>query len=111
MRYIWRIGWREFFENARTKGFWLGILLFPVIILVSGALPVLLAKKGVSTRHYVMIDQTGEYAPKVRAEMLRLRTAEIDGALRSFARRIPAPEPLAPFITPGSSNRPEYRPN
>lgn len=106
MRYIWRIGWREFFENARTKGFWLGILLFPVIILVSGAIPVLLAKKGVSTRHYVMIDQTGEYAPKVRAEMHRQRTAEIDSALQSFARRIPPPEPLVPFITPGSSNRP-----
>ncbi len=106
MRYIWRIGWREFFENARTKGFWIGILLFPVIILASGALPVLLATKGVSTRHYVMIDQTGEYAPKVRAEMTRQRSAEIDGALRSFARRIPTPEPLVPFVTPGSSNRP-----
>jgi ABC-2 type transport system permease protein len=109
MRYIWLVGWREFFENARTKGFWLGILLFPVIILVSGTLPVLLAKKGVSTRHYLMIDQTGEYAPKVRAEMDRQRTTQVDGALRTFARRIPTPSPLAPFVTPGESNRPTSR--
>ena len=34
MRYLWLVGWREFMENARTKGFWLGIFLFPVIIFV-----------------------------------------------------------------------------
>jgi ABC-2 type transport system permease protein len=106
MRYLWLVGWREFMENARTKGFWLGIFLFPVIILVSGSLPVLLAKKGVSTRHYVMIDQSGEFAPLIRSNMDRRRASEVDDALVDFARRSPAPAELAPFVTPVSSNRP-----
>ncbi len=106
MRYLWLVGWREFMENARTKGFWLGIFLFPVIILVSGSLPVLLAKKGVSTRHYVLIDQAGEFAPLIRDSLDRRRASEIDEALTSFARRSPAPAALAPYVTPGSSNRP-----
>ena len=76
MRYIWLVGLREFLENARTKGFWIGIFLFPVIILVSGSLPVLLAKKGVSTRHYVMIDQSGEFAPLIRSHMDRRRASD-----------------------------------
>lgn len=106
MRYMWLVGLREFLENARTKGFWIGIFLFPVIILVSGALPVLLAKKGMSTRHYVVIDQTGEFAPKVRSDLTKQRTAEVDDALRSFARRTPPPPELTRFIWPPGSNQP-----
>ena len=109
MRYIWLVGLREFLENARTKGFWIGIFLFPVIILVSGALPILLAKKGISTRHYVVIDQTGEFAPKVRTELGRQRTTEVEDALHDFARRDPAPRELARFIRASGSNQPLSR--
>ena len=34
-----------------------------------------------------MIDQTGEFAPKVRTELVRQRTTEVEDALRDFARR------------------------
>ena len=46
MRYALLIAWREFAENAKTKGFWLGLLLFPGIILLSIQVPVLLASHG-----------------------------------------------------------------
>lgn len=35
MRFALLVAWREYAENAKTKGFWLGILLVPVIILLS----------------------------------------------------------------------------
>ena len=35
MKYIYLIAWREYAENARTKGFWLGLLLVPAIIFIS----------------------------------------------------------------------------
>ncbi len=98
MRYVWLVAWREFCENARTKGFWMGIFLFPIIIVLSGTLPVLLARKGVSTRHYVLLDLDGGFAPSIRAEMARKRTAEIDRELIAFARTAPYSEPFSYHI-------------
>ena len=31
MRYAFLVAWREFAENAKTKGFWIGILFMPVL--------------------------------------------------------------------------------
>lgn len=98
MRYVWLVAWREFCENARTKGFWMGIFLFPIIIVLSGTLPVLLARQGVSTRHYVLMDLDGGFAPSIRAEMNRQRTAELDKELIAFARTAPYSEPFSYHI-------------
>jgi ABC-type Na+ efflux pump permease subunit len=35
MKYAYLIAVREYLENVKTKGFWIGILLFPVILLAS----------------------------------------------------------------------------
>src|SRR5262249_29861886 len=32
MRYAFLVAWREFAENVKTKGFWIGILIFPLLI-------------------------------------------------------------------------------
>ena len=37
MRYILLVGLREFAENVKTKGFWLGILVVPILITASVA--------------------------------------------------------------------------
>lgn len=104
MRYLWLVAWREFMENARTKGFWIGIFLFPLIIAVSGTLPVLISKKGVSTRHYVLVDQTGEYAPLIRGEMSSRRQSQVEAALKAFARRSGTNGPLAGFLRAAGTN-------
>lgn len=103
MRYIWLVGWREFMENARTKGFWFGIFLFPVLILVSGSLPVLLAKKGISTRHFILMDQSGGFAPLIRKDFQDARNREIDDALIQFASKTPPPPELSAYLQ--GSNR------
>ncbi len=49
---------REFVENMRTKAFWLGILLVPILIVAGIVVPLWLEKaKGI--RKYVVIDNSG----------------------------------------------------
>lgn len=85
---------REFLENVKTKGFWLGILLFPLIIVVSAALPAFLARKATPTRAFVVIDASGRYetliADAIRAEEQRHRARP----------PLPAPAPGAAMIPP-----------
>src|SRR5262245_42189889 len=42
MKYILLVALREFAENAKTKGFWIGILLVPVMIYAGIKIPALL---------------------------------------------------------------------
>ena len=47
---------REFTENLRTKAFWLGILMFPLLITVAMIVPSLLERaKGI--RQFAVVDE------------------------------------------------------
>lgn len=59
---------REFLENVRTKGFWLSILIMPIMLLLIGIVPVLVS----STRDaqtYSVIDESGWLFERVRQEI------------------------------------------
>ena len=101
MNYIWRVGWREFAVNARTKGFWLGILLFPVVIVVASTVPVLLAAKGVSTRHFVLVDHDGSFGERIRKDLAARRQGELEEALSAFARSGHGKAAMDAFMTNG----------
>ncbi|MDX1491057.1 MAG: ABC transporter permease [Pseudohongiellaceae bacterium] len=64
MKVIWLIAIREYIENIKTKGFWVGILLFPIILIAVFFFQTLLADS-TPTRHYILIDQSGQYAEAV----------------------------------------------
>ncbi len=49
---------REFVENMRTKAFWIGIFIFPVLISAMMIVPSLL-ERAKSARQYVVVDQSG----------------------------------------------------
>lgn len=49
---------REYMENLKTKAFWIGIMAFPVILILSFAVPVWLEKEK-DVRHYAVYDQSG----------------------------------------------------
>ncbi|HTH48322.1 MAG TPA: ABC transporter permease, partial [Candidatus Limnocylindria bacterium] len=102
MRFAFLIAWREFAENAKTKGFWLGLLIFPAILTLSIQLPVMLEKKGTPTRHFVITDASGEFAPLIVQAIERDDAQRADQALRDFAQRANPPEPLSHFV---SNNR------
>lgn len=66
MRIVRLIAWREYMENVRTKGFWIGILIMPImfigIFFVQSTL-----SQATPTRYYLLIDQTGRYQEAVQA--------------------------------------------
>ena len=58
MRNALLIAIREFLGNAKTRGFWFGILLVPLLGIIASQVPVLLARKGTPTRHFALVDAT-----------------------------------------------------
>ncbi len=98
MRPAFLIAWREFAENAKTKGFWLGLLLFPAIITASIQVPILLEKKGTPTRHFVLVDAGGSFAPLLREKLATDETRRQEEALRDFARKAGNQEAFAGSI-------------
>lgn len=65
MRYTLLIALREFAENAKTKGFWIGIFMLPLILGISIVVSTQLSKAEPS-RHFVVIDKSGAFHTAVR---------------------------------------------
>ncbi len=73
----WLVALREYSENLRTKTFWLGIMSFPVILIIAVVVPRMLAGAK-DVRHYVVIDQTNWLLPAIE------KRAEYDDVLQWF---------------------------
>jgi len=69
MRNALLVAAREYADNARTKGFWIGIMMVPVILVAFVFVTQWLAKEATPVRHYVLIDKTDRYAEAVRERM------------------------------------------
>jgi len=54
-------------ENVRTKGFWLSIIIFPLLISLSAVIPAFLARKATPTRTFAVADASGHYEPLIAA--------------------------------------------
>lgn len=64
MRMILLIAIREYMENVKTKGFWIGILLFPLLMLGIIFFQTTLMD-ATPARRYILIDQSGIYGQAV----------------------------------------------
>ena len=84
MRAIFMIALREYAENAKTKGFWIGLFLFPVIIFASIAVQRLL-EDSTPTRHFVLVDQSGAYGAEIREDIDRAYRSSVLMALNGYA--------------------------
>ena len=113
MKYIFLVAWREYAENAKTKGFWLGIFLIPAIILVSIQVPIWLAKKGTPVRYYVLVDQSSTLAPVIEARLERSYQRQVLAELNDYVRKYanpagesaePTPPSLDQFIRQGGES-------
>jgi len=85
MRYAFLIALREFVENAKTKGFWIGIFTFPVLFGISIAVSVLLASSN-PTRHFFIVDQSGQLAASIEHAVERAHQGAVLGALNRYAQ-------------------------
>lgn len=109
MKFAFLVALREYAENAKTKGFWLGILLVPVIIFFSIQVPLWLETKGTPTRHYVLVDQSATLAPVIEARLERLHQRQVLTALNDYSRKHAdangsAPLSLDDFIRQGGQS-------
>jgi ABC-2 type transport system permease protein len=68
VRKIWLVAQREFLENVRTKSFWIGIFIFPLILAMSIAVPALLEKTR-AARRYAVLDRSGWVLDAIRAQL------------------------------------------
>ncbi len=90
MKRAWRVAVREYLENAKTKGFWIGIALFPVMIVVFSQVPQFLEDKAVPTRHYTIVDRSGEFGGFVtRTIESRNRKREFEAFLKYLQDKKP----------------------
>ena len=64
MRYIFLIALREFLENAKTKGFWIGIFTLPLLLAISIGVSTKLSRSEPS-RYFVVIDKSGAFAEPI----------------------------------------------
>lgn len=87
MKYIYLIAWREYAENAKTRGFWIGLLIVPLIIFGSMQIPIWLQKKGTPTRYYVLVDQSETLAPVIESRLERAQQRRVLDALNEYARK------------------------
>ena len=104
MRYALLIAAREFGEHVRTRGFIIGLLLFPLILFASFRVPALLEKISRQTRAYAVIDPSGEFTPIIDAAVKRHYDERDDKARLEWAEKqkkdpeTPAYETLKPFF-------------
>lgn len=96
MKFALLVAWREYAENAKTKGFWLGILLVPVIIFLSVQIPIFLEMKGTPTRYYVLVDQSGKLEPVVESPLAAEHERTVLNAMNDYLRKFSATN-LAPL--------------
>ena len=87
MKYALLVAWREYAENAKTKGFWLGIFLVPLIIFASIQVPLWLQKKGTPVRYYVLVDQSETLAPVIEARLNRSHQQQVLAELNDYSRK------------------------
>ncbi len=67
VRHALLIAAREYLENVRTRGFWLSLLLLPVVLAVLSIVPIMLADS-VSTSDYAVLDHSGWVDPEVQKQ-------------------------------------------
>jgi ABC-2 type transport system permease protein len=86
MRYTLLIALREFAENAKTKGFWIGIFTLPLILAISIGVSTKLAKSEPS-RHFVVVDQSGAFAESIKHSVEWAHQRTVLQALGEYVRQ------------------------
>jgi ABC-2 type transport system permease protein len=78
---------REYSENARTKGFWINLLMFPAILFLSIKVPQLLEDKAKPARHFVLVDQSGSFEGVIDQALERDYQASVINKLVEYQQK------------------------
>jgi ABC-2 type transport system permease protein len=85
MRYALLVARREFLESAKTKGFWIGLFMFPLIIAVGIGVTTWLDRAEPS-RHFVLVDQSGAFAGSIEQSIERAYQRAVLQALGRYVQ-------------------------
>jgi ABC-2 type transport system permease protein len=85
MSKVLMVAQREVLENIKTKGFWIGIFIFPLVLTLSIFVPSLL-EKAKEVRDYAVIDQSGWVLEEVERSVARKDLAIVFGEVAIRAR-------------------------
>lgn len=75
---------REYVQRIRSKGFWIGTVIFPLFMVAMTVLPSLLMMRSRTDHKVVVLDETGKVAPQLNAE--KPKGTLMEEARRSQAR-------------------------
>jgi ABC-2 type transport system permease protein len=100
MKYAFLVAWREYIENIKTKGFWIGILVFPTILTLTMNVPVWLEKKGMPVRQFVLVDQSGQFERTIESDLASEHRKRVIEALRDYANDFAATVEVVAPVSP-----------
>src|SRR6516225_5183236 len=87
MRYAFLVALREYVENAKAKGFWIGIFMLPLLLFLSIQVPIWLEERAIRVRHYVLVDQSVQFAPVIEGALDRAYQKQVLEALKEYVRK------------------------
>ena len=87
MKYAFLVAWREYAENAKTKGFWLGIFVMPLILFLSIQAPIWLEQKATPIRYFVLVDQSRSLGPTIESRLESIYQRQVLEGLNEYARK------------------------
>jgi ABC-2 type transport system permease protein len=86
MRYAFLVAWREYAENIKTKGFWIGIFIFPLMIWLMFSAERWIEKTR-SVRSFVLVDQSQELGGTIETALERLYQREVLEAFGEWVQK------------------------
>jgi len=100
VNYSTLVALREYAENVKTKGFWIGILLFPVLLAGGFQVPHLLDKYARPTRNFCVIDPSGEFLKVIDAGVDASYVRRTKSARDEYEAKRKDDAKLPPFVPP-----------
>lgn len=92
MNRILLIAGREYFDNARTKGFLFSLLIVPLLLVMATQVPILLQEKAAPTRLLVVVDPDERFSPSIRDAIAEQEASRVRAAWRAYYAKRAAPD-------------------
>ena len=87
MKYALLVAQNEFAANARTKGFWISIILSPLLAISTILAVCLFEDKATPTRHFILVDQSGLFERAIGQDLEKGYQRGVLAALNAYAVR------------------------
>jgi len=87
MKYVFLVAWREYSENAKTKGFWMGIFVMPLILFLSIQAPIWLEQKATPIRYFVLLDQSHILSEGIESRLESVYQQKVLEALNEYSHK------------------------